>query len=146
MVHDPQSPAEKEPAPILANLVDLKPYEQALRGGRIWLLVMAVACMGAGVYSWYTSEDRATALPLLLIDTGAAAPFVAFAYWSRKQPVPAFGTALLTYIGLLGLMFLNGTLFSGFLLKMIFLSALIRAVRDARAYARVRSSVAAPEA
>jgi hypothetical protein len=99
--------------------------------------------MGIYEYSQYGGTIGAIAFG---IDALVAVSFLACALWSRKQPVPAFITALVLYIVFIVAFAILGDFSNvarGIILKVLIIGALIKAVKDAKAYTRVKESFGA---
>lgn len=124
--------------------LNLQPYEKTMKNGRTWLYVIAAFQFCMGIFEYFQNEGLVGTFAFA-IDAGVAVTFLIMALWSRKQPVPAFTTALVLYI-LFVIAFSvldTSNIIRGIILKIIVVGALIKAVKDAKTYVRIRDSFGA---
>lgn len=138
---------EEEEAPSLfSNLIDTEPYEKSMRSARNWLYVIAAIQFIMGIVEYNTADDTTVGWIAFGMDAVVAVVFLLLALWSRRNPVPAFTTALISYVlvvaafGLLD----PSNLLRGILLKIFIVAALVKANKDARTYTQMKQSVGEP--
>jgi hypothetical protein len=139
---------EDNPQPLLTEsfldeIADTEQYEKSLRTARIWLYVIAGLQLLMGFYEYGTTPDQAIGMIAFGIDAFVAVIFFVLALWSRKSPVAAFTTALITYILIVAGFCLLDTsnIYKGIIVKVLVLVALFKANRDARKYEELKRSI-----
>lgn len=132
------NPAEVADSSIFDD-IDLAPYERAMKNARIWLYVLAGAQFVLGIIEYYQNEGIVGQVAFG-IDASIALVFLCLAFWSRKQPVIAFTTALVVYLLTIVVLAIidPSTILSGILIKILFVVALVKAVKNARTYMRLK--------
>lgn len=148
MNYTTSEPEIKEPEPlsqtsIFSEAIDYTPYEKSMKGARIWLYVIAGLQLIMGIYEYSVTPDPFIAWLAFGIDTGIGVVFLLLALWSRKKPKLAFTTALVIYLLInAGFMMMDPeNIFKGILLKIIAVVALVKAVKNARQYEAIKSSI-----
>ena len=128
---------------ILSNMVDVAPFERALKNARIWLYIVAGIQMVTGFYEYYTIENKITAAVALGIDSFIALTFFLLAQWSKKSPETAFLLALIVYIlFVIGLVALDAAnIYRGIIIKIVVVIALVKAYNSARLYQQIKTSL-----
>jgi hypothetical protein len=122
---------------------DFTPYQKNLKRARIWLYVLTGLQIVMGLYeiNEYDYLDSTTKMIVFGIDAGIGLGFLACAIWSYKKPKIAFMVALIFYITVhLVLGYFNpASLLSGWLIKILFITALIRAYNDAKEFENLQA-------
>jgi hypothetical protein len=138
-----ETPTENQPSDLFSDVFDTSAYEASMRSARNWLYWIAAIQMALGIYEYYRSISRELGIYALIVQGIIAIVFFLLALWSKKSPVLAFTTALIFYVLIiLGLALINPTnIFSGAILKVLVIIALIRANRDSRKYEAIKSSL-----
>jgi len=128
---------------IFNEVYDLAPYEKTMKNARVWLYVIAAIQFAMGIYEYYSTPERTVGIIAFGIDAAVAIAFLGLALWSRKNPVPAFTTALIIYLVFnIGFMILDtSNIYRGIILKIFATIALVKANIDARKYEEMRASL-----
>jgi hypothetical protein len=107
----------------------LSDAEDKIRSAKNIIYFLAGAFFVFGLITWFTSKD----LAMLVIHLLMCILYLIFAAWSNKNPFAAILTAFIIYITL---QVINAfadpvTIFSGIILKVIFIGALIKGIHSA---------------
>ena len=96
---------QEEVAPqqnLFADVVDTEPYEKSMKNARIWLYIIAALQAVMGIFEYNSTDDPTIGLIACGIDFAVAFLFLGLALYSKKNPVVAFTTALISYIVIAG--------------------------------------------
>ena len=128
---------------IFTDLTDISVYDKNLRTARIWLFVIAGIQFLVGIYEFATIADSHVGGIAFGIDAFIALVFFSLSLWSKKNPVPAFLTALVFYISVIAIFmyFDPSSIAKGIVIKVLVIIALIKAYRDAKENEELKASI-----
>ena len=148
-VNQPENEEKQES--IFTDMTDMSGYDKHLKQARIILYILCALQIGIGVYEYfqYADLDATVAWTAFGIDAGIGLTFLACAFWSFKKPVQAFIAALIIYIVVMvAIAVTTGDYLSiirGFILKIIVIIALVKAIKDARETEELKRSFNTPQ-
>lgn len=141
-----QQVAQEEQLPqqdLFADIVDIEPYEKTMKNARVWIYVIAASQAVMGIVEYNMAEDTTIGLIACGIDFSVAVLFLCLGLYSKKNPVAAFTTALVSYVALIVAFIAldpsNAT--KGIVVKVLAIMALIKANKDARKYVAIKQSI-----
>ena len=130
---------------VFSDVVDIRPYEKALKNARIWLYVIAGLQVIFGIVQYAITDDKELGLIVAVIEAGIGVLFFLFALWSYKKPATAFMTALITFVVIhVGAAIVEPTqIYKGIILKILVIVALVKGFNNAREVEKLREATGA---
>lgn len=132
---------------IFADLsTDMLGYQKNIKSARIWLYIIGVMQIGLGFYEYSQAAGYAENVRWMIfgIDAFIGLVFLGLAILSYKKPSIAFIIALVFYVVVNVLTIYFGGISSiGFqwIIKILIVIALVRAIKDAREYAALKQGL-----
>ncbi|RYG44198.1 MAG: hypothetical protein EOO01_19965 [Chitinophagaceae bacterium] len=105
-----------------------------IKQARNWLFAIAAIQLGVAIYEYAITEDQFLAVFAAGLDTAIALLFFGLALLTRKKPLTALWTALITYVAIMLLLSINDpmNLVRGIPMKILFIVGLVKGLRAAR--------------
>jgi hypothetical protein len=115
---------------IGSHKLHIKRAHEKIKTGKIIIYVLAGIWFLFGLYQGFANDD----FPTMIVNLLLSMLYLILASWADKNPFGAILTAFIIYITLqvVNLFIDPTTIFRGILLKIFFISALVKAIQSAR--------------
>ncbi len=144
-INEEQAPTE-QPTIFSDISTDMSGYQKNIKGARVWLYIIGVMQIGIGFYEYAQTTGYAENFRWIAfgVDAFIGLVFLGLAILSYKKPAISFIVALIFYIIVNVLVIYTAGISSVsffWVIKILIVIALIRAIKDAREYAALKKGL-----